>query len=183
MARTTDEALAILHARGPMVSHLVMLADRSGDTAVVERAPGEAPFVRREMSKLALTNHFQGPLADDPANRQVEQTTSTLDRRARLEELLARLPPGAGVEDAIAILRDKRGLGDVALPPGDRRAIDALIATHGVVMDTTARVMWVSEGPHLQGRFVRFDIGRLLSPAYDPRAENDVVASSTDTGF
>ena len=87
------------------------------------------------------------------------------------------------MEDAIAILRDKRGPGDVALPPGDRRAIDALIATHGVVMDTTARVLWVSEGPHLKGRFVRFDIGRLLSPGYDPRAENDVVASSADSGL
>jgi hypothetical protein len=182
-ARTTDEALLILRGREPMVSHIVMLADRSGDTAVVERAPGEAPFIRREEGKLALTNHFQGPLADDPANRQVEQTTSTLDRRARLDELLARLRPGAGVEDAIAILRDKRGPGDVALPPGDRRAIDAFIATHGVVMDTTARVIWVSEGPHLRGRFVRFDVGRLLSSGYDPHTENEIVASSADSAF
>jgi hypothetical protein len=66
---------------------------------------------------------------------------------------------------------------------GDRRAIDAFIAIHGVVMDTTARVIWVSEGPHLRGRFVRFDVGRLLSSGYDPRAENEVVASSADSGF
>jgi isopenicillin-N N-acyltransferase like protein len=181
-ARTTEEALSLLQAREPMVSHIVMLADRSGDTAVVERAPGAVPWVRRERGKLALTNHFEGPLADDPANRQVEQETSTLVRRARLDELLARLRPGAGVEDAIAILRDKRSPGDLALPVGDRRAIDALIATHGVVMDTTARVIWVSEGPHLKGRFVRFDVGRLLASSYDPRLENEVVASSADVG-
>ena len=181
-ARTTEDALALLQAREPMVSHIVMLADRGGDTAVVERAPGEVPWVRREKDKLALTNHFQGSLADDPANRQVEEETSTLTRRARLDELLGRLRPGAGVEDAIAILRDKRGPGDAPLPAGDRRAIDALIATHGVVMDTTARVIWVSEGPHLKGRFVRFDVGRLLSSGYDPRAENEVVASSADMG-
>ena len=41
-------------------------------------------------------------------------------------------------------------------------AIDALIATHAVVMDATARELWVSEGPHLVGRFVRFDLNRLL---------------------
>jgi len=181
-ARTTEEALALLEHE-PMVSHIVMLADRGGDTAVVERAPGEVPWIRREKGKLALTNHFQGPLADDPANRQVEQETSTLVRRARLDELLGRLHPGAGVEDAIAILRDKRGPGDAVLPAGDRRAIDALIATHGVVMDTTARLIWVSEGPHLKGRFVRFDVGRLLSPGYDPRAENEVVATSADHAF
>jgi isopenicillin-N N-acyltransferase like protein len=181
-ARTTEEALALLHAREPMVSHIVMVADRGGETAVVERAPGEVPWIRREGGKLALTNHFQGPLADDPANRQVEQETSTVVRRARLDELLGRLRPGAGVEDAIAILRDKRGPGDAVLPAGDRRAIDALIATHGVVMDTTSRIIWVSEGPHLKGRFVRFDVGKLLSPNYDPRAENEVVATSSDDG-
>jgi hypothetical protein len=179
-ARTTEEALAILRAREPMVSHIVMLADRAGDTAVVERAPGEIPFVRRAKNKLPLTNHFEGPLADDPANRLVERSTSTLERRARLDELLARLRPGADVEDAIAILRDKRGSGDVPLPAGDRRAIDAGIATHGVVIDTTARVIWVSEGPHLQGRFIRFDVGRLLAPGYDPRSENEVIATSAD---
>jgi hypothetical protein len=182
-ARTTHQALDLLRAREPMVSHIVMVADRNGDTAVMERAPGEEPFVRREKGKMALTNHFQGPLAGDAANREVEQSTSTLERRARLDELLARLRPGARVEDAIAILRDKRGVGDVPLAAGDRRAIDASIATHGVVMDATAGVIWVSEGPHLRGRFIRFDIGRLLSPGYDPRTENEVVATSADTSL
>jgi hypothetical protein len=40
-----------------------------------------------------------------------------------------------------------------------------------VVLDATARALWVSEGPHLAGRFVRFDLARLLDPAYDPRAD------------
>ncbi|KYF80112.1 hypothetical protein BE17_47500 [Sorangium cellulosum] len=35
-------------------------------------------------------------------------------------------------------------------------------------MDATARVLWVSEGPHLAGRFLRFDLARLLDPAFDP---------------
>jgi len=179
-ARSTDEAVALLRGREAMVSHIVMLADRAGEIAIVERAPGEAVWVRRGKGKVGLTNHFEGPLAADPANRQVEQETSTLVRRARLDELLDRLPRGAAVSDAIAILRDKRGPGDTRLPAGDRRAIDAQIATHGVVMDTTARVIWVSEGPHLQGRFIRFDLGRLLAPGYEPRTENDIVAISAE---
>jgi hypothetical protein len=179
-AHSTEEAIALLRAREAMVSHIVMLADRAGDIAIVERAPGESIWVRRGKGKVALTNHFEGPLADDPANRQVEQETSTLLRRERVDELLDRLPQGAGVSDAIAILRDKRGPGDAHLPAGDRRAIDAQIATHGVVMDTTARVIWVSEGPHLRGRFIRFDLGRLLAPGYEPRAENEVVAISAE---
>ena len=179
-ARSTDDAIRALSSREPMVSHIVMLLDAAGNVAIVERAPGEPPHVRRGSSKTALTNHFEGPWASDPANLQVEAETSTLARRTRADELLARLPRGAGVEDLIGVLRDKRGPGDAVLPLGDRRAIDARIATHGVVMDTTARVMWVSEGPHLSGRFIRFDIGRLLDPGYDPRGDHDAVASSRD---
>jgi len=48
------------------------------------------------------------------------------------------------------------------LPMGNRGTIDAVIATHAVVMDGTARVLWVSEGPHLMGRFIRFDLAKLL---------------------
>ena len=66
------------------------------------------------------------------------------------------------------MLRDRKGVGGSPLPLGNRRAIDALIATHGVVMDATARVLWVSEGPHLVGRFVRFDLARLLDPSFTP---------------
>jgi hypothetical protein len=181
-AHTTEEALRALAAREPMVSHIVMLVDAAGDFAVVERAPGEAQYVRRGTSRMALTNHFEGPWANDPANLQVKADTSTLARRVRADELLARLPKGASVEDVIAMLRDKRGPGDVALPVGDRRAIDARIATHGVVMDATARVMWVSEGPHLAGRFIKFDIGRLLAAGFDPRSEREVVATRADEG-
>jgi hypothetical protein len=179
-ATSTDDAVEMLRRREPMVSHIVMLADAAGRVAVVERAPGEPPSVRRGAGKVGLTNHFEGPWTDDPANLQVKRETSTLARRARLDELLSRMRPAATVADAVAVLRDRSGVGDAPLPTGDRRAIDALIATHGVVIDTTARVMWVSEGPHLLGRFIRFDVGRLLAKGYDPKIEHDIVATEPD---
>jgi isopenicillin-N N-acyltransferase like protein len=178
-ARTTQEALAILADRAPMVSHLVLLADAGGDVAIAERAPGEPLYVRRGRGKVPLTNHFEGPLADDPENRRVEAVTSTRARRLRLDELLARLPAGASVEQIVGVLRDRRGVGDVEVPLGNRRTLDALIATHSVVMDATARVMWVSEGPHLVGRYLRFDVGRLLEPGFEP-ANDPVEAIPAD---
>ncbi len=173
-AHDTREALALLAGKAPMVSHMVMLADPSGDVAIAERAPGEPLFVRRGRGKVPLTNHFEGPLADDPANRRVEAVTSTLARRARLDELLAALPPAAGVEAIVGVLRDHKGVGGVDLPLGNRRSIDALIATHSVVMDVTARVMWVSEGPHLTGRYLAFDVGKLLDPSFQPAATDPI---------
>jgi hypothetical protein len=179
-ARTVGEAIAILEERPPMVSHILVVADAAGDAAAVERAPGAPIHARRAEPVLAVTNHFEGPLASDPKNEAVRRATSTLARRARLDEIMASLPRPLTVEDAVAVLRDRRGAGDVELPLGDRRTLDALIATHGVVADATARALWVSESPHLLGRFVRFDLRRLLDPRAEPGDDGALVTIAAD---
>ncbi len=179
-ASTVDEAIALVRTRRAMVSHILLVADASGDAAVIERAPGEEPFVRRASGpKLPLTNSFEGPLASDPKNQSILAHTSTRSRRARLDELLARDEP-LDPPSIVDILRDKRAVGGAERPLGDRSTIDAIIATHGVVMDSTAKVLWVSEGPHLMGRFVRFDLASLLDPAFEPRADDPVDAIAED---
>lgn len=165
-AHDTDEAVAILSAQHPMVSHIVFVADARGSVAVVERAPGVPAFARRSDGTGWVANAFEGPLASDPKNLRVLATTTSAARDARLRELLG--PGGPShetVEDALAMLRDHRCAGGISCAPGDRREIDAFIATHGVVADTTARVLYVSVGPHLSGRFVGID---LLSPDVPP---------------
>jgi isopenicillin-N N-acyltransferase like protein len=179
-SRTTNDAVELLAGKQAMVSHLLIIADPSGDVAIVERAPGEPQTVRRGSGKVPLTNHFEGPLASDPRNQSVLASTSTRARRARLDELLAGLPAGADVERVASVLRDRRAAGGAELPLGDRRSIDALIATHGVVMDATKRVIWVSEGPHLLGRFLRFDVGALLAAGFEPRRDDAVRALPAD---
>jgi hypothetical protein len=179
-ASTVDEAIALVRSRKAMVSHILLVADASGDAAVIERAPGAEPFVRRaEGPKLPLTNHFEGPFADDPKNQSILAHTSTRSRRARLDELLAR-PDPLDPPSIVDILRDKKAPGGVERSLGDRSTIDAVIATHGVVMDTTAKVLWVSEGPHLMGRFVRFDLASLLDPKFEPSPSDPVDAIGVD---
>jgi hypothetical protein len=145
-----------------MVSHIVVLLDEYGDAAVVERAPGHPGHVRRLSAKASVTNHFEGPLAQHPRNVRVKNETSTLQRRARADQLLSQLSAPATPARAVELLRDRAGKDGRALPLGDRNAIDALIATHAVVMDAERRQLWVSEGPHVLGRFVLFDLPSLL---------------------
>ncbi len=180
-AKSTAEAVAVLSEKRALVAHLVLLADATGDVAVVERAPGESDTVRRPRgAAVALTNHFEGLLSTDPKNQEVEVTTSTRPRLLRLEERLANLPSPASVEDAVTVLRDRKAVGGGPLPLGHRRAIDGLVATHGVVMDLSSRVLWVTEGPHLRGPFVRFDAASLLGDGVDPAAPSEVVRLSED---
>jgi hypothetical protein len=179
-AHDTEEAAAILSAQHVMVSHIVFLADAGGHFAVVERAPGAPAYVRRTDQTVGVTNHFEGPLAADPKNERVRRTTTSVARRARLDELLGAIPPhSATPASALAILRD-HSCSDGACPIGDRRSIDALIATHGIVADTTARVLWVSAGPHLSGAFVGIDLRRLLGPEHDPGTDPEPPMMSED---
>jgi hypothetical protein len=168
-AHSSDEAVRLLASRTPMVSHIVIVTDKSGHSIVIERAPGAADTVRSLPSRAATTNHFEAELSQDPKNLRVREHTSTLPRRARADELLRSLPPSTVTPlTAATLLRDREGAAGTKLELGDRRAINALIATHGVVMETGSRTLWVSESPHLLGQFHAFDLKRLLADDYDP---------------
>jgi hypothetical protein len=169
-ARTTDEAVRVLAEHSPLVSHLVVAADARGDVIVIERLVGAPPVVRHLPERGAVTNHLEGPARDDPKNLRVRAETTTLTRRARADELVSRAATPVDPEAALAILRDRSAPGDVPLPAGDRRAIDAGIATHGVLFDTGTKTLWVSVAPHLEGRFVAFDLRRMLADDYVPSA-------------
>lgn len=173
-AHDTDEAVKILSSHDVMVSHITIVTDAKGKTAVVERAPGVPAFVRWSTAPLATTNHFEGPLANDPRDSEVRAKTSTLARRTRGDAIVATLKT-PDVAAMVAALRDRKAPDGSPLPLGDRRAIDALIATHGVVMDTTERSLWVSESPHLLGRFVHFDLKKLLADGFDPASDPNTV--------
>jgi hypothetical protein len=164
-ASDADEAARVLASHPVMVSHIVFIGDAKGRFLVVERAPGVPAHVRSSFThpdKPSVTNHFEGPLAGDPRDEQVRRSTTTLARRARIDELLGAVAPkSASVGRALEILRD-HGCAGEPCPLGDRRAIDAFIATHGVVADLTARTLWVSAGPRLSGRFVKVDPATLV---------------------
>jgi isopenicillin-N N-acyltransferase-like protein len=167
-AHDTAEAVAILADQPVMVSHMVFVADGGGDVAVVERAPGRAAYVRRGRDRLWVTNALEGPLATDPRNLRVRQTTTSDDRAARVTELLDAPQPLRDVGDAVAVLRDHACTKDPGCSLGDRHAIDGLIATHGIVADATGRALWVSVGPHLSGAFVKVDLAAVFAPGHEP---------------
>src|SRR5439155_7488056 len=118
------EAIEVARGMPVMVSHILFLADANGDTAVIERSPSR--FVVRR-GALFVTNHFLDPeLAADPHNRDIERISSTLARFQRLRQLASRI---YGRDDLTAVLRDRMDADGKPLAAGDRRAIDADIAT------------------------------------------------------
>jgi tetratricopeptide (TPR) repeat protein len=84
-------------------------------------------------------------------------------RYQRLMQLLGRFSGRIDVKTAAMILRNRTALKDEPLALGNRNALDALIATHGVVVDLTDMVLWVSRGPHLLAPFVPVDLKPLFA--------------------
>jgi isopenicillin-N N-acyltransferase like protein len=180
-ARSVEEAVAIVKSRRPIVPHMLLVADGAGRAVVIERVPHKEAFVREAgATTLPLTNHFEGPHAGDPKNLEVRERTSTLPRRERLDALLENVPAAPTVQHAVEILRDKRGPDGAPRSLGHRSSIDALIATHSVAIDVTAGDLWVSEGPHAMGRFVRFDLRELLDLSYAPSGPPRVESLPAD---
>ncbi len=156
-ARRAVKLLAEGHA---MVSHMVIVADQGGDAYAVERLVDSPQHVRPLKGSACVTNHLEGPAKSDPKNLRVLESTSTRARRNRGDALLQEVPKDAA--GTAALLRDRKSADGTPLPLGDRRAIDGVLAAHGVIVDFSEGTLWVSEGPHLAGRFVAFDLKSMF---------------------
>ena len=168
-----------------MVSHMLIVVDGDhGTGAVIERAPEREPYVHMLGNMAGISNHYTSPvLAADPKNQSVREHTSTLAREERLQELVHEFDGRFDPLVMQQVLRDRRGPGDVTEPLGHRGTLDAWIATHSVVADATARVLWVSDSPHALGRYERFDLRRLLADDYQPSDDVDGAVLPPDAAL
>ncbi|MCB9764724.1 MAG: hypothetical protein H6739_33420 [Alphaproteobacteria bacterium] len=168
-ASSLDEAEAILRARKGFVSENVLVIDAdAGEAAVFEVSP--VHVVRRPVDgHMAVANHFHAEVFADDATNQQRMTENTTGRReARMAELLDAHAGRVDMARAVEILRDRAAVGGEPLPIGHRHAIDADIATHSVVIDATARTLWVSRYPNTAGGYVAFNLEDGLAGRLEP---------------
>jgi len=164
-AATVDQAYEELNRHAIMVSHIIVMADPSGHAEVVERVPNVPSYRYRLASRAVVTNHLVGPSADDPKNLRIISHTSTIERQQRGQQLLKEHSAPLSARDLITFLRDRKAVNGDALPLGDRRALGALIAAHGVAMDLTTRRIWVGGAPTLLGRYFELSLDDLFDEA------------------
>ncbi len=159
-AHSLSEAVEILRANRTMVSDIYTLGDgETGEAVIVER--GVEKFATRPMvgGVVAATNHMlTDEFKEDSRDAALMNVSTTLARYQRLTELLDRHRGFLSPLSVLQILRDRKGRGDRELTPGNRNALDALIATHSVIADATTRTLWVSTWPHLLNPFRRIDL-------------------------
>jgi hypothetical protein len=176
-ARTLDEAAAVLEARTGFVSENVLVVDADANRAALfEVSPARVARleVPADRGWLAFSNHFRTEaFADDPVNEDRIRELTTVPRLQRAEELVARHAGSIDMGTGAAILSDRMGPGDQPLPRGHRHALNADIATHGVVIDATDRSLWVSVYPNLSGGWVSLSLADAKAGRIAPVREVD----------
>ena len=173
-AGSLEEAVELITKAQVFVSDSFLVADgKTGRAVVVEKTPARLGLRRPEGERIACSNHFlTAELAQDPKNLKYMASSSSVARLKRAEALLARLPKGPDLFSAAAILRD-RGEGRKDAEGADPMAINTLVATHSIVADVTAGILWVSAGPHQEGEYVPFSIKDFASSPSVPRVPAD----------
>lgn len=181
-ADTLERAVEILRDAELRTSGIVLVGDGVQRKAVVlelaARDREDRRVVRGEDENVVwATNHMlRESFEGDMQNDWIRRYTSSGYRYDRLEQLLA------DSEDidptrAAQILRDRRGIDDGPLGLGNRNALENLSTTHSVIVDATAMVIWIAEGPSNLGRYQAFDLAQLLGRSDRPPAPLDDLAS------
>ena len=78
-----------------------------------------------------------------------------------MEELLEE--EKIAVDDAVAILRNKEGLDNKDIGFGNEKALNQLIAHHGIVFKPESGQVWVSSNPYQLGEFVAYDLNDIFA--------------------
>ncbi len=178
-AANLDQAYAIAKKRKIFVSESILVGSvEDGEAAIIEKSPLEEDIVYAENNQIVCSNHFQGNIfKNDKTNIGNIQGSDSQYRFKRVNELLQQEKP-IDVADAVAILRNQQGLGNVNLGMGNQLAINQLIAHHAVIFKPSQQLVWVSTSPYQLGKFVAYDLNKIFSLDKKAIMQNQEIYSS-----
>lgn len=179
-AQSTSEAIEIARKREVFVSEAIMIGSASERKAIViEVSPRNfGVFEVQNKDQLICSNHFQSEIyREDRRNLKQIEENHTAYRFDRMEELLegqSLLNPAKAVE----LLRNRKGMGDTNLGMGNEKAINQLLAHHGIVFKPGERKVWISANPYQLGAFLNYDLDEVFKKFHD----GNVTESVADPG-
>lgn len=165
-ASTIEEAIAIARKREVFVSESIFVGSaKDKKAAVIEVAPKnfgvyEVPNANQQ---LICSNHFQSEAyADDKKNQRHILESHSQYRYERMEELLEEAEK-VTPETVVSILRNREGLAEKEIGYGNEKALNQMLAHHGIVFQPEDLLVWVSSNPYQMGEFVAYDLKEVFS--------------------
>ncbi|MCD0469470.1 C45 family peptidase [Flavobacterium sp. JAS] len=173
-AATIDEAIAIAKKRKVFVSESIMVGSAHDNKAVlIEVSPKKMDVYDVPNSdQLICSNHFQGEDLKDEKRNQLQIANSHSEYRLeRIEELFTENPK-INPKIASEILRNKEGLQNISLGYGNEKALNQLMAHHGIIFEPKEKLVWISANPYQLGEFVCYNLDSI----FKERKTNSVIS-------
>jgi len=172
-ASTLKEAYQIAEKRKMFVSESFLIGSaRDGKASIIEKTPDALDLFESMDHYIVCTNHFQGvPLGSTQLNIDHMRQSPSLYRFQRVEQLMDRHQKNSIANTAL-ILRDQKGLNDKDIGMGNEKAINQLVAHHGIIFQPEKRLVWISCAPWQLGKFVCYNLNKVFS---DPMSKNHEV--------
>ncbi len=174
-AKNCEQAIAIAKKRKVFVSESIMIGSANDKKAIIiEVSPNNfGVYDVPNSNQLLCSNHFQSKALKDNERNLFQITNShSKYRYDKLVELFDQNPK-INPEIAASILRDKEGLNHLPLGYGNEKALNQLLAHHGVIFKPEQRLVWVSANPYQLGEFVCYDLNKV----FQKRDPNDSIVS------
>ncbi len=173
-ASTVEEAYTIALKRKTFVSESILIGSAKDKRAVIiEKSPDKIDLFSPEGNRIICTNHFQSEaFASDKRNIENIRTSDSKYRYESVEELLNEYIPLDEVRTA-SVLRDRMGRGRQEIGLTNEKAVNQFIAHHSVIFKPEERMMWVSAGPWQSGRYIAYDLKKIMNDETDFRDEID----------
>lgn len=178
-ASTIEEAVAIAKKREVFVSEAIFVGSaKDGKAALIEVSPDNfGVFEVENSNELICSNHFQSEAyKNDEHNIKWIAESHSMYRFERMEELISEAEK-LDVTDAVSILRNKKGLDEKEIGFGNEKALNQLLAHHGIVFKPESRKVWVSSNPYQLGEFVEYDLDEI----FKNRNGNPAVSTISNT--
>ena len=164
-ASTIDEAVAIAKKRKVFVSESIMVGSATDNKAIlIEVSPNNfGVFDMPNSNQIICSNHFQSEeLKNDKRNKDQIRDSHSKYRFDKMKELFDNNPK---INPTIAaeILRNTKGLNDKEIGYGNEKALNQLLAHHGIIFKPKELLVWVSANPYQLGEFVCYDLNQIFN--------------------
>ncbi|WP_288763519.1 C45 family autoproteolytic acyltransferase/hydolase [uncultured Weeksella sp.] len=161
-ASTIEEAISIAKKKEVFVSESIMIGSAKDRKAVlIEISPKKFDVVYPQQSYLISTNHFQGQVYQTDKRNQQHIINSHSDYRYQKIKEKIDYVQVFDVEKVIRMLQDYKGLSDKEIGYGNEKALNALLAHHGIVFRPEKKLVYVSSSPYNLGEYTVYDLNFL----------------------
>ncbi|TRO66425.1 C45 family peptidase [Christiangramia sabulilitoris] len=178
-ASSTTEAIEIARKREVFVSESIMVGSGNEKKAIlIEVSPDNfGVYEVPNSDELICSNHFQSkPYLEDRRNLKTIKESHSKYRYDRMQQLLhknSKLDP----EKAVDILRNMQGMDGAKIGYGNEKAINQLLAHHGIIFKPEELKVWVSSNPYQLGEFVAYDLDKAFKKFTTAPVDHSVSVS------